>query len=54
MEILTLEKKLIAQGGNKFKKRGPIQNFSVAALQTEKPYAFYKRKIKNIKKHGKY
>ena len=40
-KISTLEKKLIAQGGNKFKKRGPIQNFSVAALQTEIPHAFY-------------
>ena len=34
-KILTLEKKVIAQGCNKFKKQGPIQNFSVTALQTE-------------------
>ena len=39
--LLTLQKKLVSQGGNKFKRRGPIQKFSVDALQTDIPQAFY-------------
>ena len=51
--MLTLEEKLVAQCGNKFKRRGPIQNFMVAPVQTEIPKVFYK-KFKNIQKHEKY
>ena len=32
---------LTGKGGNKFKRRGPIQKFSVDALQTDIPQAFY-------------
>ena len=35
------EKKVNAQGGYKFKRQGPIQNFCVAALQTEILQTFY-------------
>ena len=53
-KIFPSEKKLVSQGGNKFKKRGRIQNFSIVTLNTEILQAIYQQKFKNTQKHGKY
>ena len=39
--LLTLEKKLVSQGGNKFKRQDSIQNFNIEAPHTEILHTFY-------------
>ena len=45
--VFPLEKKLVSQGGDKFKKWDSIQNFSIVALNTELLQKIYHQKSKN-------
>jgi hypothetical protein len=50
-KIFTLEKKLVSQLGNKFKRSGCIPNFSIAALNTTRTLkVFYQQKLKTTQK----